>query len=134
MADGVKLLAGGPSAVYVLAFGAFCALAQIFLDYHRYVAFLKWLTLTLFTYVGALTFVEVPWGEALRGLLIPRISWSNEFLTTLVAILGTTSRPICFSGKRRRKPKTSACWKRPSRWSRRRNKPRGNSIASAWIH
>jgi len=96
MADGVKLLAGGPSAVYVLAFGAFCALAQIFLDYHRYVAFLKWLTPTLFTYVGALAFVEVPWGEALRGLLIPRITWSNEFLTTLVAILGTTISPYLF--------------------------------------
>jgi NRAMP (natural resistance-associated macrophage protein)-like metal ion transporter len=96
MADGVKLLAGGHSAVYVMAFGAFCAVAEIFLDYHRYVVFLKWLTLALFAYVGALAFVAVPWGEALRGLLIPRIVWSNEFLTTLVALLGTTISPYLF--------------------------------------
>ncbi|MDQ2953779.1 MAG: divalent metal cation transporter, partial [Pseudomonadota bacterium] len=61
-----------------------------------YVALLKWLTLSLFAYVGALAFVEVPWGEALRGLFIPRVAWSNEFLTTLVAILGTTISPYLF--------------------------------------
>jgi NRAMP (natural resistance-associated macrophage protein)-like metal ion transporter len=96
MADATKLMIGGPAALYVIAFGAFCALAEIFLNYRRYVAFLKWLTLVLFAYVGALAFVEVPWGEALRGLFIPRIVWSNEFLTTLVALLGTTISPYLF--------------------------------------
>jgi hypothetical protein len=43
-------------------------LAQVFLEYKRYVAILKWLTLALFAYVIALGVVKVPWGEALRGL------------------------------------------------------------------
>lgn len=40
--------------------------------------------------------MQVPWGEALSGLLVPRITWSNEFFTTLVAIFGTTISPYLF--------------------------------------
>ena len=50
MADALKLVVGGSSVLYVVAFGLVFVLAQIFLDYKRYVAILKWLTLVLFTY------------------------------------------------------------------------------------
>ena len=40
--------------VYVLLFGVTSVAAQIFFDYSRYVTVLKWLTLSLFAYVGAL--------------------------------------------------------------------------------
>jgi NRAMP (natural resistance-associated macrophage protein)-like metal ion transporter len=96
MADALKLLVGGPGTLYVVLFGSFSVLAQIFLDYKRYVAILKWLTLVLFAYVIALAVVKVPWGEALAGLVIPKIKWNGAFLTTLVAILGTTISPYLF--------------------------------------
>ena len=96
MADALKLLIGGPGTLYVLLFGSFSVLAQIFLDYKRYVAILKWLTLVLFAYVIALAVVKVPWGEALAGFVIPKIKWNGAFLTTLVAILGTTISPYLF--------------------------------------
>ena len=96
MGDALKLLIGGPRIFYVIAFGVVSVAAQIFFDYKRYVAVLKWLTLSLFTYVIALVVVKVPWGEALRGVLIPSISWNAAFLTTLVAILGTTISPYLF--------------------------------------
>jgi NRAMP (natural resistance-associated macrophage protein)-like metal ion transporter len=96
MADALKLLVGGPSIPYVVLFGGASMLAQIFFDYARYVAILKWLTLSLFAYVLALSVVHVPWDEALKGILIPRIQWSGDFLTTLVAILGTTISPYLF--------------------------------------
>jgi NRAMP (natural resistance-associated macrophage protein)-like metal ion transporter len=96
MADALKLLVGGPSILYVVLFGVFSVLAQIFLAYKRYVAILKWLTLALFAYVIALAVVKVPWGEALTGLLIPTIKWNAAFLTTLVALLGTTISPYLF--------------------------------------
>src|SRR4030081_1244661 len=44
MADATKLLIGGHGIVYVLLFGGASVVAQIFLDYKRYVAGLKWLT------------------------------------------------------------------------------------------
>jgi NRAMP (natural resistance-associated macrophage protein)-like metal ion transporter len=96
MADALRLLIGGPGALYVAVFGYVSVLAQIFMDYRRYVAILKWLTLVLFAYVIALAAVKVPWSEALRGLLVPSIQWNGTFLTTLVALLGTTISPYLF--------------------------------------
>jgi len=50
----------------------------------------------LFAYVVALFIIHVPWEEALLGLLIPHITWNTAFLTTLVAIFGTTISPYLF--------------------------------------
>ena len=96
MADALKLVVGGPSVLYVVAFGLLSVLAQVFLEYKRYVAILKWLTLVLFAYVVALFVIKVPWLEALKGLLVPTIQWNGTFLTTLVAVLGTTISPYLF--------------------------------------
>jgi Mn2+/Fe2+ NRAMP family transporter len=96
MGDALKLLIGGPGTLYVVAFGAMSVIAQIFFKYERYVSILKWLTLVLFAYVVALFLAKVPLDEALKGLLIPKIQWSGAFLTTLVAILGTTISPYLF--------------------------------------
>jgi NRAMP (natural resistance-associated macrophage protein)-like metal ion transporter len=96
MGDALRLLIGGPGTLYVVAFGAVSVSAQIFLKYERYVSILKWLTLVLFAYVIALFVAKVPWMEALKGLLIPKVEWSGAFLTTLVAILGTTISPYLF--------------------------------------
>jgi NRAMP (natural resistance-associated macrophage protein)-like metal ion transporter len=96
MADASKLLIGGHSIVYVLLFGVTSVAAQIFLDYKRYVSVLKWLTLSLFAYVAALAFAKVSWGEALAGILVPRLTWSLDYFTTIVAIFGTTISPYLF--------------------------------------
>ncbi|MFK4507020.1 Nramp family divalent metal transporter [Bradyrhizobium daqingense] len=96
MGDALKLLIGGPGTLYVVLFGAVSVIAQIFFKYERYVAILKWLTLVLLAYVVALFLAKVPWGEALKGLLVPTVDWNGPFLTTLVAILGTTISPYLF--------------------------------------
>lgn len=96
MADATRLLIGGPGIAYVVLFGVLSVTAQIFLNYKRYVSVLKWLTLCLFSYVGALAVVKVDWSAALMGILIPRMTWSADYLTTVVAILGTTISPYLF--------------------------------------
>lgn len=96
MADATKLLIGGPAFAYVIFFGTISVLAQVFFDYQRYVAVLKWLTLSLFAYVITLAVVEVPWRAAILGVLIPHVEWTSAFLTTLVAIFGTTISPYLF--------------------------------------
>jgi NRAMP (natural resistance-associated macrophage protein)-like metal ion transporter len=96
MADASRLLIGGPGIAYVLLFGVTSVVAQIFLDYKRYVAVLKWLTLSLFAYVGALAVAHISWGQALTGVLVPRITWSADYFTTIVAIFGTTISPYLF--------------------------------------
>ena len=96
MADATKLLIGGHGMVYVLVFGVTSVVAQIFLDYRRYVSVLKWLTLSLFAYVGALAFAHISWREALAGVLLPSVTWSADYFTTIVAIFGTTISPYLF--------------------------------------
>ena len=96
MADATKLLVGGWSPLYVVVYAVGSVTAQVFLSYKRYVGILKWLTLVLFAYVIALAVVHVPWGEAIRGLLIPKVELNGAFLTTLIAILGTTISPYLF--------------------------------------
>jgi Mn2+/Fe2+ NRAMP family transporter len=96
MADASRLLVGGPVFIYVVLFALVSVLSQIFFNYKLYVAILKWLTLSLFSYVIALGVVHIPWMEAIRGLVIPKITFDGQFLTTLVAILGTTISPYLF--------------------------------------
>jgi NRAMP (natural resistance-associated macrophage protein)-like metal ion transporter len=96
MADSLKLLIGGPATLYVVVFGTASVLAQILVEYKLYVSALKWLTLSLLAYVLALAAVHVPWDQAVKGLLIPEISFDKTFLTTLVAVLGTTISPYLF--------------------------------------
>ena len=96
MADATKLLIGGRSFLYVVGYGTACVVGIVFTNYDRYVMVLKWMTLSLFAYVAALFAAHVHWGEALSGLLVPRITWSADFFTTLVAILGTTISPYLF--------------------------------------
>jgi len=96
MADATKLLIGGHGIIYVVIFGVTSVVAQIFLDYQRYVSVLKWLTLSLFAYVGALAFAHISWSQALMGVLVPHISWSADYFTTIVAIFGTTISPYLF--------------------------------------
>jgi Mn2+/Fe2+ NRAMP family transporter len=96
MGDAVSLLVGGPKFAYVLAFGALCALLQVFMKYARYVSVLKWLTLVLFAYFGTVMVVNVPWKEAALGFLIPTFSRDATFWTMVVAVLGTTISPYLF--------------------------------------
>ena len=96
MADATRLLIGGPNILYVIVFALICIGGIVLVQYDRYALILKWMTLSLFSYVAVFFAVQVPWGEALSGLLVPRITWSTEFFTTLVAILGTTISPYLF--------------------------------------
>ena len=96
MGAAVRLLIGGHLAVYIVGFGVVSVLLQVFVPYHRYVRWLKWLTLALFSYVATAFAVPVPWGEVLHATLLPRVEWSAHSITAVVAVLGTTISPYLF--------------------------------------
>jgi Mn2+/Fe2+ NRAMP family transporter len=96
MAESTRLITGGPQFLFVLIFGLLCALLQVFMRYARYVTMLKWLTLALLAYVVTAFVVHVPWGEALKSFVIPRVQWDKDYLTTVVAVFGTTISPYLF--------------------------------------
>ncbi len=96
MGAAVGLLIGGPIGLYTLLFGLFCIIVEVALSYERYASVLKWATLSLFAYVAVVVVAQVPWGEALTSLVVPRIEWTGAYATAVVAILGTTISPYLF--------------------------------------
>lgn len=96
MGAAARLIVGGPALAYAAAFAVASLLAQVFVPYTRYVAVLKWLTAALFAYVATAFVVRVPWGEALRSTVLPRVSFGPDAVRALVAVLGTTISPYLF--------------------------------------
>lgn len=96
MGAALKLLIGGSPLVYGVLFALLSLVLQITIPYHRYANVLKWMTLALFTYAGTIFVVHVPWGQALQGTFLPQISFQADYLTTFIAILGTTISPYLF--------------------------------------
>jgi NRAMP (natural resistance-associated macrophage protein)-like metal ion transporter len=96
MAAALGLLIGGPQLLFVAFFAAISVLLEVFVNYSRYVSILKWLSLSLFAYVGTAFVVGVPWGAVLRGLVLPKVDLGADYLTVVVAVLGTTISPYLF--------------------------------------
>ncbi|MFC5473817.1 NRAMP family divalent metal transporter [Paraherbaspirillum soli] len=96
MGEALTLLTGGPPHLFALGFGIVSLLLQLFVPYNRYVRILKWLTLALLAYVGVVFVVQVPWPQVLTKTLLPHLSWKPEYITTVVAVFGTTISPYLF--------------------------------------
>ncbi|WP_441473929.1 NRAMP family divalent metal transporter [Bosea sp. RAF48] len=96
MGDALKMLVGGPAHIYVVVFGAICIGLQVLLEYKRYVAVLKWLSLVLLAYVATLFVVKVDWLAVATSIVLPRLSFSADYLSIIVAIFGTTISPYLF--------------------------------------
>jgi Mn2+/Fe2+ NRAMP family transporter len=96
MGDASGLLVGGPRLLFVAIFAAICVVLQVFMQYTRYVAVLKWLTLVLFAYVATLFVVQVPWTEVAQGIVVPVLQGDSQYWQTVVALLGTTISPYLF--------------------------------------
>ena len=96
MGAALRLLIGGPTLLYAVAFGVLCVVLETFISYHRYAAALKWTTLSLFTYVAVVFAVHVPWDHALYALVIPSLVFDRDHAMAMVAVLGTTISPYLF--------------------------------------
>jgi NRAMP (natural resistance-associated macrophage protein)-like metal ion transporter len=96
MGAALKLLIDGPLLLYVAAFAVLTVLLEVFVRYARYVSILKWLTLSLFAYVATVFVVGVPWTTVGIALVAPNISLTGDYITVVVAILGTTISPYLF--------------------------------------
>jgi Mn2+/Fe2+ NRAMP family transporter len=96
MAASVRLLVPLPAALGVAGFALLSVLLEVFVGYARYVAVLKWLTLSLFAYIATLFVVHVPWSQVAWLTLFPHVKLSGDYLTDVVAVFGTTISPYVF--------------------------------------
>jgi NRAMP (natural resistance-associated macrophage protein)-like metal ion transporter len=96
MAASVRLLVPVPQALLLVAMAGLMVGLEIFIPYERYAKVLRWLTLSLVSYIAVLFVIDVNWASVLRQTLIPRISWNRSEIAMLIAILGTTISPYLF--------------------------------------
>jgi Mn2+/Fe2+ NRAMP family transporter len=71
-------------------------LLQVFVPYHRYVFFLKWLTLSLLAYAAVLFTVDVPWSEVALRTVWPKFTPDADAATVITGVFGTTISPYLF--------------------------------------
>jgi Mn2+/Fe2+ NRAMP family transporter len=96
MGEVAELVSSLNRHVATLLFVVATLLLQIFVPYHRYVRFLKWLTLSLLAYAAVLFTVHVPWGEVLLRTVWPKLTLNADAATVVVGIFGTTISPYLF--------------------------------------
>jgi len=80
----------------VLFFTALILILQVFTTYKVYASILKWLCVTLFSYVITVFLVKEPWGTILKATFVPHIEFSAAFFFIITGVIGTTISPYMF--------------------------------------
>ncbi|MGA8574594.1 MAG: divalent metal cation transporter [Candidatus Cybelea sp.] len=96
MSAAARLLFNQSNLFWIGIFGGALIVVQVWFAYRSFESIIKWLTLALFAYVVTAFVVRPPWGEVLRHLVVPELHLHATWLTTLVAVLGTTITPYLF--------------------------------------
>jgi NRAMP (natural resistance-associated macrophage protein)-like metal ion transporter len=118
MGAAVGLLVHGPEQLYVVVLGGSSLVLQIFVPYDRYARFLKGTALALLAYVAVALIVPIPWSEVARAVALPRIAPTSDYLTTVIAVFGTTISPYLFfwQASQELEEMHSKIGQRPLRW------------------
>jgi Mn2+/Fe2+ NRAMP family transporter len=93
MGVAAQFLWHGSVALFTAVFGMVSMALQWFVPYARYAQVLKWLTATLFAYVGVTVVLDLPWRAVAFQAFVPHITWTVDYFTMLLAVLGTTISP-----------------------------------------
>ena len=96
MGEVAELVTGFDRHLMTLVFVVGTLLLQIFIPYHRYVSFLKWLTLSLLAYAAVLFTVRIPWEQVALHSVWPSFTPDAAAATVVVGVFGTTISPYLF--------------------------------------
>jgi Mn2+/Fe2+ NRAMP family transporter len=89
----LRLLFAAPALLYVAVLGIAAVLFEMLTHYARYVQLLRWLCLSLLSYVACAFVIDVPWRQVGRALVWPPLSSSPQYVLAVLAALGTTLSP-----------------------------------------
>lgn len=96
MASAGQLIIGIPFIFWLVGIAILIVILEIAITYKVYAKFLKYMALTLFTYIITAFIIKVDWSKVLYSTLVPSFSTSKDYLLNIVAILGTTISPYLF--------------------------------------
>src|SRR3990167_10459376 len=77
-------------------FTIFIIFSMVFVPYHVFTKYLKWLTLALFAYIFTGFIVKQDWIQIFIATVLPQIELSPRYILLIVAIFGTTISPYLF--------------------------------------
>jgi Mn2+/Fe2+ NRAMP family transporter len=89
----LRLLLAAPALLYVGLLAGAAVLFEMLTRYGRYVQLLRWLCLSLLSYVACAFVVDVPWQQVVHALLWPPLAASPQYVLAVLAALGTTLSP-----------------------------------------
>ena len=96
MSASAHMVAGLPVLVWVIAFSAILLVTEFYCSYRRLSSVLKWLAMALFAYVVTVFLVRPDWLDILKHAVVPEFHTDGHWITTVVAVLGTTISPYLF--------------------------------------
>lgn len=96
MAAVVRMFVTVPQLPAVVAIAVIVAAAEILIPYHRYARVLRWLCLSLLSYVAVLAVAKVSWSSVGTGLTTIRFNGDRTDIAMLIALAGTTISPYLF--------------------------------------
>jgi len=85
-----------PSYFFTIAFTGILMVLIIYLPYKKISAILKYLCVFLLLYLVVPFLAKQDWGEIAKHTFIPTIKFNKDFISIIVAILGTTISPYLF--------------------------------------
>ena len=96
MAAVVRMFVPIPQLVAVGIIAVAVSIAEIVIPYHQYARVLRWLCLSLLSYVAVLLVANVDWNQVAHAITHIHISWSKVDIATVIALAGTTISPYLF--------------------------------------
>jgi NRAMP (natural resistance-associated macrophage protein)-like metal ion transporter len=118
MAAALQLLIHIPSHWLVFGVTISILLFQVFGSYQLIKKIFRWLALSLLTYVVAAILAKPSIGETLRGTFIPTVQFNNEFLSLVVAIIGTSLSAYLFTWQSNQEVEEEIAMGRIKLWQR----------------
>ncbi len=63
---------------------------EVLVSYQRYSKILRWLTISLISYIAVLFIVRVDWRAVAHATFLPKIQSDRSYIAALIAVFGTT--------------------------------------------
>lgn len=82
--------------VGAIFFALISIVMEVFIGYHFYVKFLKWLAISVLAYVVAGLLTAPDWRAVFHWTFFPEIKFSKEYVFAMMAVFGTTITPYLF--------------------------------------
>ncbi len=96
MAASFQMITGINYVFSAVFFAAVIIFSTVYLSYHTFAKYLKWLVLSLLAYIITGFIIKPDWLQVARSIVIPKVQFSTGFLMANIAIIGTTISPYLF--------------------------------------